>query len=136
MARQPMRLMATLTAAQMGWPVATSFQVSALNVEKVLNPPQSPTAINPTAQCPGGRRWAVMMVNKASRAVAQRLAARVPTGELKRPATHIASKWRSKLPVPPPRKTAMANDVDPQGIGCVFYALRGCCALRKLMMPG
>jgi len=71
---------ATLLAAQSVCPEATSFQVSALKVEKVLKPPQSPTAMSPTAQWPGGKRWAVKTVKPAKIAVAARLEASVPAG--------------------------------------------------------
>jgi hypothetical protein len=88
-------------------PCCKSPKVSLLNVEKVLNPPQKPTAQNSRIIGESTCRWSASPTTKPNTKQATIFTTNVPKGNgwVCQVLTHLASKKRVMLPRPPPRKT-------------------------------
>ena len=86
-------------------------KASLLNVEKVVNPPHSPTIssnLNST-----GRLWrAIQVPNSPIRKQPTMLTANVPHGNAAEP-NHLPTKYRNTLPVPPPTNTNNNSLIEP-----------------------
>lgn len=108
--KQMAKLPPALSSAAAVWPCCHMAQVSAVNVEKVLKPPQNPVASN-------RRRWSDkvgQLSRKPSRRQASPLAASVAHGNRScQGRNNKNTPKRAALPAPPPRKTRKKEDKTP-----------------------